>query len=278
MKFPYQNEFNFYCKNQKHYTPRTIIIVFKSITTFWNYFKNGTNTENTINDVQSSDIQAFLDSLETNLSFKENTINKYLSHIKLYFTFLYTHHLIENYPVLEINGRKFNRRKTYVIDWMKSLPEISQIPKIHHETVFMMTGISLGFKPDEVLKLRYQTVISKIKDNNLYKYIKNNIYISNYNDKYICNNPYLLSNKHGGYYNSDFHLAQKCFPDRKLIGMDITLQNLRLSYVYSILHQKDLTDKQLQEILRVNDKSLFYYRQNMMMHNNLVEFRLPENS
>lgn len=56
--------------------------------------------------------------------------------------------------------------------------------------------------------------------------------------------------------------------------MDITLQNLRLSYVYSILSRKDLTDEDLLRILKVDIKSLVYYRQNMMRYNTLIEFSL----
>ncbi|RVU76852.1 site-specific integrase [Lactobacillus xujianguonis] len=268
MKYPYENEFFAYCKNEKKYTDRTMLIVTKSVASFWNYYQNGAD-DATLDNIQATDIQNYLNSLETNLGMKKNTINKYISHLKVYFTFLYSHHLIKNYPVIEINGRRFNRKHIYVINWMDKLPQIAQIDGIHPETVKMMLAIALGYLPDEVLKLRYSDVYSKINSYELRQYLKKHTNFTNGDD------PYILGKKFGGYYASDFHLSRRAEPDRKLIGMDITLQNLRLSFVYSILSREDMTDKQLQQKLKVNAKTLFYYRQNMMRYNILKEFELP---
>ena len=268
MNYPYEREFTTYCKNEKNYSDLTMLIVNKSLTNFWKYFEAGNDAGTPLSEIKAADIQNYLNNLETNLKLKENTINKYLSHIRVYFTFLYSHHFITDYPMVEINGRKFNRKHTYVINWMDKLPDIAKIPNIHPETVFMMLGISLGYLPDQVLKLRYNDVATRINSYTLRQYLKNHVNFS------IDENPYILGKKYGGYYASDFHLAQKVRPDRELIGMDITLQNLRLSYVYSILSRKYLTDEDLLRILKVDIKSLVYYRQNMMRYNTLIEFSL----
>lgn len=268
MNYPYEKEFNLYCKTAKNYTDNTMLIVTKSIATFWNYYVANSSTPSDLKHLQAADIQNFLNSLEEKLHFKKNTINKYISHIKLYFTFLYSHQLIDHYPVIEINGRKFNRKHVYVIHWMDQIPQIAQNNQIHPETIMMMVGISLGYLPKEVLQLRYSDVINKINNYELRKYIKNNLDFSQNDD------PYLLATKKGSFYASDFHIAQRIKSDRKLIGMDITLQNLRLSYVYSILYDGKLTDEELQKKLKINLKSLFYYRENMLRYNEINEFKL----
>lgn len=264
MNYPYQKEFNHYCKHERHKADSTMLVVNRSLTVFWQYLD-----QSAINQVQASDIQNFLNSLETKLGLKENTINKYLSHIKQYYTFLYSHHLVDQYPIIEVNGRKFNRHRVYIINWMSHLPEIAQIKSIHPETIMMMLGIAQGYLPDEVLRLRYKTIIKKIESKSLRKYVKEH---RNFD---LSDNPYILGKKFGGYYPNDFHIAERCFPDRKLIGMPITLQSLRLSFVYSLLTRKDLTDQQLEQLLHANDKTLFYYRRNMQLYNELVEFKLP---
>lgn len=159
MNYPYQKQFQRYCKTERHYADSTMLIVNLSLDVFWRYFQGSSDEALNIKDIQASDIQAFLDSLETKLNLKKNTINKYLSHIRLYFTFLYSHGLIDHYPMLEINGRKFNRQRRYTINWMPYIPQIAQIKNIHPETVFMMIGIAQGFLPNEVLKLRYSSII-----------------------------------------------------------------------------------------------------------------------
>lgn len=56
--------------------------------------------------------------------------------------------------------------------------------------------------------------------------------------------------------------------------MPLTLQALRLSYVYSILSDSKKTDEELEEILRVNKRSLVYYRKNFLLYVNAEEFTL----
>lgn len=270
MDYPYQLEFTRYCKYQKHYADGTRLIMHKSLTNFWRYYQANSSTEANINAVRDTDIQTFLDGLETKLKLRKNTINKYISHLKCYFAFLYTHHLIDYYPVLEINGRKFNRKRVFVINWMPYLPQIAQIPGIHAVTVKMMCGIALGYLPKEVLKLRYAETMQQIKSASLRQYLQKHV------DFKQQANPYLLAAKKGGCYSSDFHLCQEARADRSKLGMSLTLQYLRLSYVYSILNQKTFNDFQLEQKLRCNDKTLLYYRSNMFMYNTLRPFSLPK--
>lgn len=172
--------------------------------------------------------------------------------------------------MLEINGRQFNRKKVYLINWMKYLPKICQLPNLHFETVMMMLVTALGYLPEQALKVRYFDLAKQVKNPILKQYLQENLDLKN------DDNPYVLGKKFGGAYSSDFHLAQKVKADREIIGMDLTLQSLRLSYVYSILSQKNLNDEQLMEKLQVNSKTLFYYRQNMNNYNELIKFDLAK--
>lgn len=270
MDYPYQPEFRRYCDYQKHYSDGTKLIMKKSLTNFWRYYSGNSVAAANINNVRDADIQAFLDDLETKLKLHKNTINKYLSHLKVYFTFLYTHHLINYYPVLEINGRKFNRERVFVINWMPYLPQIAKIPGIHPVTVKMMCATALGYFPEEVLRVHYRETVKQIHSPSLKKYLKEHV---NFKQKA---DPYLLAAKKGGCYSSDFHLAQEAKVDRPKVGMSLTLQYLRLSYVYSILSQKKWNDLQLERKLRCNDKTLLYYRSNMFLYNKLRPFKLPK--
>lgn len=267
MAFPYKNQFNLYCKNEKKLSTNTIDLANKSVNTFWNYYATGSDDPN-INIVNETDIRNFLDSLETELKFKKNTINKYLSHLKMYFTYLYSHQFIDNYPILTISGRNFSRKQTYKINWMDKLPQIAQIDNIHPETIKFMAAISLGYKPTEVLSLRLNTLLNGLKDEGLKQYLKN------HTEFHGSDNPYIISKKDGGHYASDFHIVQNIQPDKKLLGMPLTLQALRLSYVYSILSDSKKTDEELEEILRVNKRSLVYYRKNFLLYVNAEEFTL----
>ena len=64
MAFPYKNQFNLYCKNEKKLSTNTIDLANKSVNTFWNYYATGSDDPD-INIVNETDIRNFLDSLET---------------------------------------------------------------------------------------------------------------------------------------------------------------------------------------------------------------------
>lgn len=267
MSYPYKKNFRNYCKTEKRLTDASIVLTEKSADTFWNYYINSVDNPD-INSVTETDLRNFFNSLETQLHFKKNTINKYVSHIKTYFTYLYSHHLIDNYPVVMISGRHWNRQHDVVINWMDKLPEIAQIDGLNPITVKFLLATALGYKPDEILQLRFNTVMRQLNNDILIDYIGNHCDFSH------GDNPYLISKKNGGFYASDFNLARAIEPDREILGMQLTLQSLRLSYVYSKLSDKTKTDEDLKQILRINQKSLLYYRKNLLLYVHTHEFKL----
>lgn len=267
MAYPYQKRFVDYCKKERKLTDSSIVITEKSIQTFWNYYANGID-DASIDNVTETDLRNFLNSLETELNFKKNTINKYLSHLKVYFAYLYSRHLIKNYPILMINGRYWSRKHDVVINWMDKLPEIAKIDGLNPLTVKFMIGIYLGYEPKEVLHLRYKTAIHELKNDDLKQYLKVHCDFSH------GDNPYIIAKKGGGAYASDFNLARKIEPDREVLGIPLTLQSLRLSYIYSYIADESKTDEEIRQILHINQKSLLYYRKNLLLYVNPIEFEL----
>lgn len=268
MNFPYENKFQLYCKQKKQLADSTISLAAKSITTFWNYYAANIGSAAAISNVTTSDLRNFLDSLEQKLHFKSNTVNKYLSHLKMYFIFLNEYGYISSYPLLTLRGNKFDRKQEYVINWMDHLAEITKIKNIHPATIKMMAAISLGYKPNEILTLHVRTLIDQIND----PIIKD--YLVKHTDFSKDANPYLFATKSGNPYASDFNINQAIATDRKLIGMQLTSHKLRMSYVYSILSNSKLSDNDLLKTLRIPLKSLNYYRKNMMLYVETKEFTL----
>ena len=161
MNFPYEKEFRTYCKQKKKLADSTISLAAKSITTFWNYYAANVGPDANVNDVRAGDIRNFLDSLETKLNFKSNTVNKYLSHIKMYFVFLSEYGYIITYPLLTMRGNKFDRKQKYIINWMPYLPDLIKVEDIHPETIKMMAAIAAGFKPKEIIVVNYPRLKSR---------------------------------------------------------------------------------------------------------------------
>ena len=107
MTFPYEDKFRIYCKQQKKLADSTISLASSSISTFWDYYSGSLDaTEANVENVTTGDIRNFLDSLENKLHMKSNTVNKYLSHIKMYFVFLNEYGYIITYPLLTLRGNR----------------------------------------------------------------------------------------------------------------------------------------------------------------------------
>lgn len=270
MTFPYEQKFQTYCKQKKQLAPSTIALAAKSITTFWNYYATNIGPNASINEVTTSDIRNFLDSLEQKMHFKSNTVNKYLSHLKMYFVFLAEYGFINSYPLFTLRGNKFDRKQKYVINWMSHLSELTPNTKLHSETIKIMAAISLGYKPDEILTMRINTLLDQITDSQLKKYLQ--VHTDYSQDA----NPYLFATKSGDHYASDFNINQKIAPDRDLIGMQLTSHKLRMSFVYSILSNPKLSDEEILKTLRIPLKSLNYYRKNMMLYVETTEFKVAQ--
>lgn len=270
MSFPYEKEFQTYCKRKKKLADSTIALATKSISTFWNYYASNVGRDADINTVKAGDIRNFLASLEENLHMKSSTVNKYLSHIKMYFVFLSEYGYIITYPLLTLRGNRFDRKQKYIINWMDHLSEITKIKGIHPETVKLMAAVAAGFKPKEITVLRTNTLLDQIKDDTVKQYIIDHTDYSN-ND-----NPYIFSRKNGEHYASDFNINQKIAPDREKIGMQLTSHKLRMSFVYSIISNHKLSDNEILQTLRITIKSLNYYRKNLMLYADIQDFELPK--
>ena len=254
MNFPYEKEFRTYCKQKKKLADSTISLAAKSITTFWNYYAANVGPDANVNDVRAGDIRNFLDSLETKLNFKSNTVNKYLSHIKMYFV------LLSEYGYII----------TYIINWMPYLPDLIKVEDIHPETIKMMAAIAAGFKPKEIIVLKTNDLLKHIDNDEVKEYIKVH---TNYEKS---NNPYIFARKNGEPYASDFNINQRIAPDRKIIGMPLTTHKLRMSFVYSILSNHQLSDNDILKTLRITLKSITYYRKNMTLYVETEDFTLSK--
>lgn len=268
MNFPYEKGFRTYCKKKKKLADSTISLADKSITTFWNYYAANVGPDANVNDVRAGNIRNFLDSLETTLNFKSNTVNKYLSHIKMYFVFLSEYGYIITYPLLTLRGNKFNRKQKYIINWMSYLPDLTQNKDIHPETIKMMAAIAAGFKPKEIVVLKTNDLLRQIDSEEVKQYIRDHTDYSKSDD------PYIFARKNGEPYASDFNINQRIAPDRKIIGMPLTTHKLRMSFVYSILSNHQLSDNDILKTLRITLKSLTYYRKNMTLYVETEDFSL----
>lgn len=186
----------------------------------------------------------------------------------MYFVFLSEYGYIITYPLLTLRGNKFDRKQKYIINWMLYLPDLTQNKDIHPETIKMMAAIAAGFKPKEIVVLKTNDLLRQIDSEEVKQYIKDHTDYSKSDD------PYIFARKNGEPYASDFNINQRIAPDRKIIGMPLTTHKLRMSFVYSILSNHQLSDNDILKTLRITLKSLTYYRKSMTLYVETEDFSL----
>lgn len=248
MLFPYEKNFNQWCTSQ-NLAPRTLTSINQSIYYFWNYFLQNSNSEPKVSNVSAQDIRAFIDHLEQDQNKTISTINKYVTHLKKYFSFLYDHQLVKNYLFTDLHGYTFDRTPHICIDWIDQLDEIITWPEISLDCKKVLILIAHGFDPKQFLNLS-KANISRIKD-------------SSYRSLLLTNteeNPLIFQTKTGKQISALTSLTRKIAPDKDILNFDLTPGKLRLSYIYYKVNNPSLSDLKLMEILHCNRKSLTYYR------------------
>lgn len=268
ISFPYQTALRNWLIGERRLSSNTATRIANSVTHFWNYYTVNSIKEATLNNINQSTIAEYLDFLEQQKNFKKSTINKYLSYIRSYFTFLYDHNLITHYPLVNIKGRHFSRQHVYKINWMKDLPILIKSTKLHTETKLLLICIALGYETKSILSLKYSTIISQVNN----KEIKS--YLEDYKNKQNSKNNYIFETSDGHPYASQFNIEQHIMADRNYLRMQLTFQSLRRSYIYSVI-QQNYTDTELLKKLHISAASLVNYRKNLIYFVKTEQFELP---
>lgn len=269
--FPYSKNFRNWLLTETSLSKNTINRTIESANHFWNYYFSNSTVDPLVKNINANDIREYLSYLQNIKEQKATTINKHLSYLRKYFDYLYDHNLISKYPLLKIKGISLNRQRIYKINWMSQIDKIAYIPNIHFETIIVLNCISLGMMPEQILKIRYNDLIEQINNTYLKNYIEER---TNFN---FFKNPYLLQTKKGEHYANEFNIQQKIMSDRKILGMSLRFEELRRSYIYSII-QEQHSDKYLKEHLNLSEKSLLNYKKNLIYFVKVEQFELNKSS
>lgn len=253
--YPYQDEFARWCRYSQQLSPKSIFNANHVLTNFFNYARRNF-AQDGVASLTVTEVRDYLDQLDAKEHLSVTTINKYISYLKKYFYFLNTTGIIDNYPLLELKGISFERRKTYVINWMDHIADF--IPVVRHEfTIYLLTLTALGYKSRDLLKVHWSQVKDRIKDQTVKDYIHGQLDFTENPD------PYLFAARGGEPYASTNNVMQLAKGDKLLIkDWPMTLTNLRLSYVYSVIASGRYTDGELLGILDCDLKRLAYYQYN----------------
>ncbi|GHV97131.1 integrase [Lactobacillus nasalidis] len=260
--YPHQEGFENWCRGPQRLSPKSVENADYCLSHFFAYAAvNFPSSE--VNDITASNVRDYLQQLASKEKLQVTTVNKYVSYIKKYFYYLALAGITPTYRLLDLKGYSFERRKTYVIGWPDHLPDL--VPCVKQPlTLWLMQLFALGYQAKELLSVRYSDVKDDLGE--MSDYLTGSLSFENSPD------PYVFASRSGEPYASSNNIMQLVKADKDLLSpMPLTLTNLRLSYVYSLISQQKYSDKELLEILRCPPKRLAYYQYNAAQCN-LIRF------
>lgn len=151
--FPYEKSFvDQLTADEKQ--PQTIVQYQLTLRDFFNYqthFNATYQASGLLIDITENDIQTYLTMLKDQRQFKTSTLNKSLSNLNGYFSFLFAHRRITTLPTFTIKGRPLTGTQA-ADDWPVQLPQLLANDDLHVYTRAFLLFTCHSFTASEILK------------------------------------------------------------------------------------------------------------------------------
>ncbi|RRK10952.1 integrase [Lactiplantibacillus garii] len=275
-QFPYEKSFTKQLQaNGKQ--PSTIEQYQLTLADFFNYEQHFNETfakDQLLADLTENDVQTYLDMLQDQRSFKRSTMNKALSNLNGYFSYLFEHRIITTLPTFSIKGKALTNDQQ-LLRWPDQLPSLLQNDDLHVYTRAFLLFTCKGFTTAEMLAPDFEQQLNHITFSD-----SEQVFL----EKLMTFLQPLRTSGQSGLFlkvrqrGQDAHLSLAALHkylggDSQRVGLPLKPVALRQSYVLWVLDQHRNTDPEiLMRRLRLDDSSLAYY-QNLLRRQDLRQFR-----
>ncbi len=272
LQFPYEKSFVQQLEAAGK-QPTTIEQYRLTLADFFNYEQHFNQTfaqDQLLADLTENDIQAYLEMLRQQRQFKTSTLNKALSNLNGYFSYLFEHRIITTLPTFSIKGKPLTNDQD-ALHWPEQLSTLLANDDLHVYTRAFLLFTCKGFTAQEMLTSNFD---SQLK----------NIIFSNDEQVFLKKLTTFLqplqTNGARGYFlkirqrGQDPHLTLSALHkylagDSQRIGLPLKPVALRQSFMlwYLDQHRTD-TLESIMHVLRLDETSLAYY-QNLLRRQDL---------
>jgi len=150
--FPYEKSFlqQLQSDNKQAQTITQYQLTLTDFFTYEQHFNPTYHASGLLADISENDIKAYLDMLRTQRQFKTSTLNKSLSNLNGYFSFLFAHRTITSLPTFTIKGQPIPSEQP-VDDWPVQLPKLLANEDLHVYTRAFLLFTCKSFTANEML-------------------------------------------------------------------------------------------------------------------------------
>ncbi|MBW1605553.1 phage integrase N-terminal SAM-like domain-containing protein [Lactobacillus sp. Sy-1] len=268
--YPYQKNFEAYL-HQVALAQITIDEYSATLVDLFEYLSNfnaGYQKDHRVSELFDRDIQQYMNMLVDERNITNTTYNKVLSHLNIYFKYLFTQELTQKLPTLNLKGKERKTPASVSVKWLQELPVILADDQVHIYTRLVLLLISKGYNLKEFLQPGFYRAFEQIKWTP-----DEQAFIDQF-QTFIApirvrqNSPDIFLKQR---FAGDPHITLQGIhkylkPDEQKIGMQLKPSQLFQSYVVDyILKHPRLSDTDLSETLRLDMVSILYYRK--LIHN-----------
>lgn len=264
--YPYQEVFERYLNRQELAQP-TIAEYRSVLTDLFNFLSNfnaGYQADHRVATLLDRDIEQYLAMLVNQRQVTNGTYNKMLSHINIYFKYLFTHNLITHYPTLMLKGKSHDDLKAPTTKWLHLMPAILANRQLAVYTRLTLLLSSRYYTISEFLTPGFyqQLNTADFKDDERAFWQEYQQFIRPLQERQHSQDLFLKQRLAGDPHLTAASLHKYLKPDEKLLGFALTPTRLYQSAILDyLLQHPNLSDQQLVKKLRLDPQSLNYYRQ-----------------
>lgn len=264
--YPYQEAFDQYLKMQE-LAPLTITEYHSVLADLFNYLSNfneGYRRDHRVTTLLDRDVEQYLAMLTNQRQVTPGTYNKMLSHINIYFKYLFTHDLIQHYPTLTLKGRSRETLKTPTTKWLYLMPDILENDELSYYTRLTLLLTRHFYTVTELLTPGFYRQLPSLQldadEQRFWGAFQQ--FIEPIQLKQNSKDIFLKQRLAGDPHLTSAGLHKYLKPDENLLGMSLAPTQLYQSAVvdYLLTHPTEKTS-QLTQILRLDPQSLAYYQQ-----------------
>jgi len=263
--YPYQDAFN-RLLNDRSMAAATRDEYTATLTDFFHYLENFNPTyERThqVNQLQTQDVDQYLSMLLTARQIQNQTYNKILSHLNVYFKFLFSHGWTPYLPTLDLKSKPKQAPQPLNYQWVDDLDALLADGRLHVYTRLPLLLVAQGYpvqsflKPGVTAKLAPATWPAAVQP-----FLQTfREFITPLQQRFACDDWFLKQRAAADPHLTLPGLHKYLKPDETLVGFALSPTVLYQGYLVNYLRRHpQKTDSEVIAALNLPPDSIDYYR------------------
>lgn len=264
-EYPYQDAFNRQLANRSM-AEATRDEYTTTLKDFFHYLENFNPTyhrEHRVNQLQTQDVEQYLAMLITARQIQNQTYNKVLSHLNIYFKFLFSHGWTPYLPTLDIKSKPKQAAQPVNYRWVDQLTTLLADDRLHIYTRLTLLLIAQGYPVQSFLKPGMTEQLTTTDwSPEVQPFLKEfRAFIDPLQQRFLCDDWFLKQRAAADPHLTLPGLHKYLKPDEALVGFSLSPTVLYQGYLVNYLRRHpQKTDKEVIAALNLPPDSIDYYR------------------